>query len=99
MTTNTTTARTIAEQIGSKAFFMIGAKNLVASENGLTFKVGRNTKGVSHIRVTLTPEDLYKMEFISVRGTSVKTKAEVEGIYFDMLNKMIEANTGLYTSL
>ena len=94
-----TVAKTIASQIGNKALFMIGAKNLAGSENSLHFKVGRNSMGVTHVVVTLNSLDLYDMEFLSCRGTSRKVKAEANGVYDDMLRKLIETHTGLYTSL
>ena len=98
-TTNYHIAKEIANQIGNRALFMIGAKNLAAGEKTLSFKIGRNSMGVNYVRITLTPLDLYKMEFMSIRGTSVKVKSEVDGIYNDMLNRMIEKHTGLYTSI
>ena len=101
MTTNTNNqniAREIMNQIGNGAFMMIGAKNFVAIENGLKFKVGRNAKGVNHITITLNASDLYDVTFASLRSTSYKVKASEEGIYFDMLKPSIERNTGMYTS-
>lgn len=97
--TDMTTAKTIASQIGNKALFMIGAKNLAGSENSLHFKVGRNSMGVTHVVITLNSLDLYDMEFLSCRGTSRKVKAEANGVYADMLNEMIEVHTGFYTSM
>jgi hypothetical protein len=97
--TDMTIANTIRSQIGRKALFMLGAKNLVGSKDGLTFKVGRNAKGVTHVKVTLTPLDLYNVEFIRVWGTKITPKAECAGIYVDMLHAAIEEHTGMYTSL
>ena len=96
---NLQVAQTIADQIGNSAFMMIGAKNLAGSENSLHFKVGRNSKGVTHVKIELTPADLYKMTFMSIRGMNVKVKAEHDGVYADMLNRLIESETGMYTSL
>ena len=94
-----TTAKIIAEQIGKRAFFMMGAKNLVDVGNGLTWKVGRNDNGVTHVTVTLTPLDFYDLKFQRVRGTKVVTTAEVKGIYADMVHRTIEQHTGLRLSL
>lgn len=92
-------ANTIASQIGNRAFMMIGAKNLVAGENYLRFKVGRNAKGVNLVTVTLTADDTYDVEYGSVRGMNYKVKSAENGIYVDMLHDSIERNTGMYTSL
>jgi len=92
-------ATIIRDQIGGKALYMIGAKNLLASENSLSFKIMRNSKGVSHIRITLTPMDEYDMEFLSCRAGTIKTKSEIKGRHFNELCKAIELNTGLYTKL
>lgn len=92
-------AQTISNQIGGRAFQMMGARNLIDTGNGLTFKVGRNAKAVTHVRVELTDADLYDVTFLACRGTKVKTKAEAEGIYADQLHAVIERETGLYLSL
>jgi len=94
-----TIAKTIAEQIGNKAFFMIGAKNLLAHDDALSFKVGRNSKSVNYVKVTLTPADLYDIEFGWVTKNGYKERSREDGIYFDMLHGAIERNTGMYTSL
>ena len=97
-------ANTISTQIGRQAFFMMGAKNLVGHESALSFKVGRNSKGVTHVMVTLTADDLYTVEFIKInmhpRAKEMrKVLATVEGIYVDQLHTTIEGGTGLYLSL
>jgi hypothetical protein len=92
-------ATEIRNQIGSKALYMIGAKHLVADENSLSFKIMRNSKGVSHVKITLTSIDEYNMEFLSCRAGKIKIKSEVKGRHFNELCKAIELNTGLYTKL
>ena len=92
-------AKEIANQIGNRALFMIGAKQLVADTNKLMFKVGRNANKINHITIELTADDLYKMTFRYIHGMNITVRAEHEGIYCDMLNQMIEKETGLYTSL
>lgn len=97
--TNLTTATEISSQIGAKALYMIGAKNLAATEDSLSFKVMRNAKGVTHVRISLNAMDLYNVEFLAIRGMNVRIKADFENIYNDQLNNLIENNTGLYLSL
>lgn len=94
-----TIANEIRNQIGNHAFTMMGAKNLVGDEKSLTFKIGRNAKRVTHIRVTLDASDTYTVEFIKVREFEAKTLADFDGVYADMLHSLIEGNTGLYLSL
>ena len=95
MNSSPTVADTIAAQIGNRAFFMLGAKNLLASERALTFKVGKNDKRVTHVRVTLTPADVYRVEFLRVVGLKAPvTLADVEGVYADGLRQVIENRTG-----
>ena len=102
--TEITVSQTIADQIGSRAFYMLGAskKPIIAIENGISFGVGRNAKRVTHVRVVLTPDDLYTLEFLNCnarRAETVKTLTTVEGVYADHLRTVIEAETGLATSL
>ena len=93
-------ATEIANQIGNMTFTMLGAQNLVGSETGLTFKI-RGSKKVSHVKVELDEgSDLYNMTFLKIRGVQpVKTVAEHEGIYSDMMHSIIEDETGLFTRL
>lgn len=96
------TAIEILKQLGGNRFIMMtGAKNFGYSDNHMSFKVGRNSKKVSHVRITLTEMDLYKMEFLNcnARTGEVKTISEVDGIYNDMLESMFTEKTGLYTRL
>ena len=110
-TTKTTTdkmqiANTISDQIGRRALFMLGAKNLLATEQGLQFRIGRNANGVSHVVVNLDASDTYTVEFRSIRmsrkspgGISNKLKKSFEGVYADSLHTVLESGTGMYTSL
>lgn len=99
-TASANVAQVIASQIGNRALFMIGAKNLCASEKSLSFKVGRNDKRVTHVRVTLTPADVYEVQFLRCIGFKpTVTIAERENVYADSLNAVIETETGLRTSL
>lgn len=92
-------ATIIRDQLGHKTLYMIGAKNLLATENSLSFKIMRNAKGVSHVKITLTSMDEYDMQFLSCRAGNVKIKSEVKGRHFNELHETIESNTGLYTKL
>ena len=92
-------AETIRQQLGNKALFMLGAKALCGGLDSLSFKIGRNDKGVTHIRIRLTPDDLYNVEFLRIRRFEIETLASCDGIYADMLHSVIESETGLYTSM
>lgn len=98
MATDMTVANTIRDQIGGRALMMIGAKDLQGDAKSLRFRIGRNAKTVTHVRVTLTPADLYEVVFIRARGLNV-TEIAREEIYAEDLHRSIERNTGLYTSL
>ena len=97
-------AETIREQIGPLAFRLIGASTLVGDANSLTFKVGKNAKGVTHVKVTLDPSDTYIVSARKVRinrttyAVDSREVGKVSGVYFDGLRGAIESVTGLYTS-
>ena len=97
-TINMEIATTIKNQIGNKALFMLGAKNLCATDRGFSLRI-RGSKKVNYIKITLNGMDLYDMEFGKVHGANYKVVATEDGIYNDMLHSLIEKNTGLYTSL
>jgi hypothetical protein len=96
-------ANTILEQLGGRRFLvMTGASNLGGTVDSLTMKLPSNlTKGrVTHVRITLTPADVYKVETIRVRGgrkPSVTTVAVADEVYCDMLQDQFLEMTGLFT--
>lgn len=95
-------ASTILSQLGGSQFkVMTGAKDLVALDSGLQFSLpGRLAKdGINRVRVHLTPLDTYRIEYLSIRGTSVKTVSLNEGVYCDALKENFCQTTGLYITL
>lgn len=96
---NNEVANIIQQQIGHKALYMLGAKNLIAVNNGLAFKIMKNAKGVNYIEIKLNGKDLYDVRYCYVSVKGIKDIAVVNDLYADMLNKSIEENTGLYTKL
>jgi hypothetical protein len=102
MATDLTVANTILEQLGGggRLKAMIGAYNFVGSENDLSFRFKCRAKNGSNcVRVILTPMDVYRVEFLSVRAGKVRLKEVREDIYCDVLREVIERATGLYLSL
>ncbi len=91
-------ATTIRDQIGGKALFLLGAKNLVDCGDALSFRI-RGSKAVNYIKITLNGMDLYDMEFGKVWGSKYTVKATHNDVYNDMMHSLIEKETGLYTSL
>ncbi len=89
-------AQEILAQLGGRGFSMMtGAKNFVDHGNGLGFRIGRNASRANHIKVTLTPADLYDVEFSAVSVRGCNRVARVEGIYVDQLRPIIAEQTGL----
>lgn len=103
----TNPATIIRDQLGNRALFMLGAKDLFSEDEGRTFrfKVGRNAKGVNLVQITLADDDTYTVRFSSVRRAkgsyvpTVKVLAECDGIYVDMLHAVIEEHTGMVTTM
>jgi len=112
---NTAVANNIYQQLGGGRFTaMTGAKNFVALENGLRFRIGRNASKANMVEIKLNGLDLYDIKFIkhtpysfkigkdgSFKETqeSVKTMAEFNDYYGDMLQDCFTRVTGMYTSL
>lgn len=99
-------ANIIREQLGGRALFMLGAQHLTAVSRaagalggkakgpGLGFGI-RGSRKVNVIHITLDPSDTYTVSF----SKGVKLMSIHEDIYVDALHKLIEKETGLYTSL
>ncbi len=92
-------AQTIASQLGHKALFMIGAKNLIAGKDYLQMRIGRNSGNWNCLKIALNGLDLYNMTFYKIRKLTVTKKKTVDNIYCDQLRDIIETETGLRTSL
>jgi hypothetical protein len=92
-------ATIIRDQVGPKALYMLGAKNLGATEDALSFKIMKNAKGINHIKITLNSMDTYDIDYGYVRAGKYTIKATDKDVYCDGLHASIENNTNLYTSL
>jgi len=101
---NMNIAKTILNQLGGNKFIvMTGAKNVIGGENFLQFQIGRNSKGITNVKIILNSLDLYDMTFYKMRSPITekmfKPVAECNSIYGDMLDECFEKNTGLLTKL
>ena len=98
---NLKVAETILDQLGGNKFcVMTGAKNLGGTEDSLSMKIGRNSSNSNYLKITLNSMDLYDMEFCKLtRMGEKKSVTEYSDVYNDMLTKVFEKHTGMYTSL
>ena len=93
-------ANEIRRQIGPRALFMLGAHTLLAGHESLQFGI-RGCRTINRVRISLTPLDVYRVEFekVTQRGMRIVTVSTHDDVYCDQLHDLIEAQTGLYTSL
>lgn len=104
----------ILDQLGGNRFLvMTGCHHLLGDTDSLSMKIPRNASRANHLKITLKPDDTYRMEFrryrdgcFSVRnGKCYQTKAinetvqTFDGVYFDQLQSLFTSVTGMYTSL
>ena len=89
------------QQLGGNRFIaMTGAKHFGVGPNGMSFKIGRNSKRVNHVTIDYDRgRDLYNMKFDWVTIKGIKNKKTLKGIYADQLQDMFTKYTGMYTSL
>ena len=114
MTYNHQIATTILQQLGGNRFIAFtGAKDFMTIDNGLRFKIGRNSSKANRIEITLNGSDLYDMKFIKHRPFSIRidhkrgevktieekteTVKEWNDVFFDQLQDLFTETTGLYT--
>ena len=98
MTRNQEIAETIRIQLGHKCLFMLGAKNLCAIENGLSFQI-RGSKKFSHVQIVLNGNDYYDVTFTKCRAFDIVARKEFADIPVENLRELIERKTGLATKL
>jgi len=87
--------QTILAQLGGESFVMTSGATGLGGADSLTFKLGRNPKRVTHVRVTLTRDGLYDMTFF----TTGKGPQSHDGIHREMLQEVFGANIGLFRAL
>jgi hypothetical protein len=94
-------AKIILEQMGGKRRLQgfLGATqfNLLQSPDGVGIKWPNKKRSLgNYVRITLTPQDTYDMEFQNVSTRGVKTVKTYKGLFFDMLVSTFEGHTGWY---
>ena len=95
-------AQTILNQLGgySRLNAMVGLKNVIARDNGLSFKIKVRGTKANYVKITLNSLDLYDLEIGKVIGAKKYTvKYTSSNIYFDMLKPIIEEHIGCYLSI
>ena len=93
---------TLLQQLGGNKFMvMTGAKNLMVDkkEKSLHMRIGKNSKGINHVKITYMPDDTYKMDFGRIRKMDYKVVRSVTGVYAEALQDLFTEVTGMYTSL
>lgn len=93
-------ANIIAQQIGARAFFMMGTQHKLGTENSLIFNI-RGSKEFNKITVTLDlGSDTYVVTFYKVnRMAHILAEKSVSDVYAEDLNRIISDYTGLALSL
>jgi len=97
---DTQVAATILQQLGGRQFIaMTGAHSFVASPKGMSCKLRSNMSKAGVLRITLNGNDLYKMEFVTLRGKTTfgKVLFEYDDVYCDDLQDFFTQVTGMYT--
>jgi hypothetical protein len=95
-------AATIREQLGGRKFeAMTGAKDFMFGPKYLQFRLPANVarSGINIVKISLTPADLYDVEYMKYSRLNFKTIAVSEGLMAGDLRSDFTAKTGLDTSL
>lgn len=80
---------------------MTGAKEFLAGDNFLKFKIMRNASKITHVKITLNGKDLYDVKFMKWNGRKLEysTVKELNDVYAEDLVELFEQTTQLYTKL
>lgn len=97
-------ANTILETLGGGRFIaMTGARDFVGTDCSLHFRLPARfaAKGINKVAVTLTPADLYRVDFYKLErhGVVMRSIASIDGVFVDQLRRVFTAETGLDCSL
>ena len=102
MTNKIGITRTIISQLGGSGRLnaMIGAKDFLSIEHGLSFKFTAKAKNKSnYIKIILNGNDLYDVTFGYARGFNYTVRSEHSDVYAESLIQLIERETELFLSM
>jgi hypothetical protein len=90
-------ANTVFNQLGGNKFCaMTGARDLCGDESMITFRIGRNPKGVAKVQIELDPSDTYTLRTWTAKWDLL---GEAHDVYCDQIVEVFEEMTGLRTKL
>lgn len=89
---------TMLNQLGGNKFIAMTGSKCVSDGNTLIVKF-KMCRTANIMYITLNGNDLYDVKICKFRGMEVKTVAELNDAYSDMLRPFFTETTGLYTSL
>lgn len=93
-------AQNILRQLGGNRFLMMtGANQIVATDEGVRFRIPRAQNRIKALEVALNGKDLYDLRWLNIKGFSCKVIREDKDVYADQLCGFFETRTGLRTSL
>ena len=85
---------------GGKLKAMIGAHSFTTSGKDLTFLFPNRKRSKGNcVKITLTGDDLYDMDFFNVSVKGAKKVASYDGLFWSQLVEVFERQTGFYLSL
>lgn len=92
-------AKTILAQLGGGRFVaMTGAHSISGGDNFLRLRF-RGSRRVNYLRVALTSDDTYDVEFAQIGRSEVRNQAQIEGVYAEQLQEVFCRYTGLDTGI
>lgn len=95
-------AQIILQQLGGNKFtVMTGAKNLLAHQDALSFRLSSTmTKNKSnYVKITLNASDLYDVTFGKIVKYDLKEISTFSDVYAENLVELFKNETGLSTRL
>jgi len=97
-TRNQEIAKIILQQLGGRQFAMMtGAKQFVAIDNGVRFRIGRNATRANLVKIVLRGDDTYNMEFWligqEVNPYTILMRYANNGLSEEEFNKQVKAAT------
>jgi hypothetical protein len=70
-----------------------GAHEYVAGKNYLQFKV-HGPKHSGHVKIELSPEDLYNISAYTVRGTKITERVRYDGVFVEDIVDILDDIVG-----
>ncbi|WP_255786110.1 hypothetical protein [Mycobacteroides abscessus] len=77
----------------------VGARGFLILGDGVSFQIMRNPAKLTHVSITLTPADTYRVRFGTLKGVDYNDRKVFDDVHVEQLRETFESTTGLFLTI